>query len=600
MKYHLLSELVHRRAAELGSKEVIRSRNEKTGQWTGISWNAFSSRILKLAEVFVEWGIKEGDRVGIFSQNKEECLIFDFALFAIKGISVPMYATSSVSQIQYIVDESEIELLFVGEQFQYDNACQILSQGKTLKQLIIIDNDVVKASDDKTSVYLDEFVGQDTNASGEVQRRRNTVTEDDIVHVIYTSGTTGEPKGVVLKQSNYVEVMRLHDIRLSYLPKECISMCFLPLTHIFEKAWSIFCLHRGYTLAINLNPAEIQNTIKEVRPNAMCSVPRFWEKVYAGVQEKIETSKPFVRKIFLDAIKTGKEYVFNYRNEGKKAPSGLALKFWIYDKTIYSTLKKVIGIEKGVIYPCAGAPLSDNINTFILSVNIPLVYGYGLSETTATVSCFPPEKFTIGTVGKVMPEVEVKIGENNEILIKGKSIMHGYYKKPEETANAFTEDGWFRSGDAGYLTKNNEIVLTDRLKDLYKTSNGKYIAPQQIEIKLAEDKYIDMAAVIGDKRKYVTALIVPVYSELEAYAKETGIDYKDLADLCRNPKIYDLISQRISPLQQELANYEQIKKFAIIPAPFSIGSGELTNTLKLRRAFIAEKYKKEIQEMYQE
>ena len=600
MEYNLLSELIHRRAKELGSKEVIRSQNKRTGQWTGISWNVFSARTLKLAESLVEWGIKKGDRVGLFSQNKEECLTLDFALFAIRAISVPMYATSSVSQIQYIVDESEIELLFVGEQFQYDNAYQVLSRENTLKQLVIIDDDVVKATDDESSVYWSEFMERDTHAAEEVQRRRDAATEDDIVHIIYTSGTTGEPKGVILKQSNYLAVMRLHDMRLSYLPKDGVSMCFLPLTHIFEKAWSIYCLHRGYTLAINLNPVDIQNTIKEIRPNAMCSVPRFWEKVYAGVQEKIESSNPFVRKLFLDAIKTGREYIFNYRNEGQKAPWALALKFWLYDKTIYTTLKKVVGIENGVIFPCAGAPLSDNINKFILSVNIPLVYGYGLTETTATVSCFPPEKFTIGTVGKVLPEVDVKIGENNEILIKGASIMHGYYKKPEETAQAFTEDGWFRSGDAGCLTENNEIILTDRLKDLYKTSNGKYIAPQQIEMKLAEDKYIDIVAVIGDKRKYVTALIVPVYPELEAYAKETNISYNDCADLCRHPKIYDLISQRIEPLQQELANYEQIKKFTIIPTPFSINSGELTNTLKLRRAFIAGKYEHEIDKMYQE
>ncbi len=599
MEYHLLSELIHRRAAVLGDKEVLKSRDKKTGKWHGTSWKTFAAKIMKLAEVMVDNGIKEQDKVGIYSQNKEECLTVDFAAFAIKGISVPMYATSSVSQIQYIIEESEIALLFVGEQFQYDNAYEVLKTGTVLKQLVILDNDVKKAADDTSSVYFNEFITQPSESLGEVQRRMESVKEDDIVHIIYTSGTTGEPKGVILKHSNYVEAMKIHDIRLSYLPAEGVSMCFLPLTHILEKAWSVYCLHKGYTLAVNLDPREIQNTIKEVKPNAMCSVPRFWEKVYAGVQEKIEASSPLIRKILLNAIKTGKKYVFEYRNQGKKAPWRLALRFNLYDKTIYKMLKKAVGLENGTIFPCAGAPLSDTINIFIQSANIPLVYGYGLTETTATVSCFPKTGFTIGTVGQIMPGTSVKIGEENEILIKGKTVMHGYYKKPEATAAAFTGDGWFRSGDAGYLTDNDEIVLTERIKDLYKTSNGKYIAPQQIETRLAEDKYIEMVAVIGDKRKYVTALIVPAFPELETYAKEHAIIYKDMTDLCANAKIRELIKTRIDPLQQELANYEQIKKFTLIPRPFTIDSGELTNTLKLRRAFILEKFTTEIEKMYE-
>ncbi len=599
MKYHLLSELIHERATVLGDKDVIKSRDKQTGKWTGISWKTFSSKILKLAEVLVEWGIREEDKIGIYTQNKEECLTIDFAAFAIRGISVPMYATSSIAQIEYIIHESEIALLFVGEQFQYDNAYEVLKKGKTLKQLVILDKDVVKDKEDTSSVYFEDFITRETHASEEVSRRRKSVGKEDIVHIVYTSGTTGEPKGVILNHTNYMEAMVIHDIRLSYLPEEGLSMCFLPLTHILEKAWSIYCLHKGYTLAVNLDPREIQNTIKEVKPNAMCSVPRFWEKVYAGVQEKIASSSPLVRKIFMDALKTGKKYVFRYRNKGSKAPWGLQLKFWFYDKTVYNILKKAVGIENGTIFPCAGAPLSDNINSFIQSANIPLIYGYGLTETTATVSCFPNTGFSIGTVGKVMPNVQVKIGEGNEILIKGKTVMQGYYKKPEETKKAFTEDGWFRSGDAGYLTESDEIIITDRIKDLYKTSNGKYIAPQQIEMRLAEDRYIETVAVIGDKRKYVTALIVPAFAELKAYAKEQNLLYENMEDLCQKEEIVQLIASRIEPLQRELASYEQIKKFTVLPKDFSIDSGELTNTLKLKRSFLLEKFKKEIEKMYE-
>lgn len=599
MKYLLLSELIFQQAALLGEKEAIKSRDKNTGKWTGTSWNTFASNIQQLAETLVEHGIKEQDRIGVYSQNKEECFTVDFASFAIRAVSVPMYATASVSQIRYIIEESEISLLFVGEQFQYDNAFQALNQSPVLKQLVVLDKEVKLHADDKTSVFFHDFIAAKTNAGEEIKRRRRKVQEDDIAHIVYTSGTTGESKGVILTHGNYMEAMVIHDMRLSYLPKEMVSMCFLPLTHIFEKAWSIYCLHKGYTLAINLDPREIQKTIKEVRPNAMCSVPRFWEKVYAGVQEKIGSSSPIAKKIFVDAIKTGNRYIFRYRNKGNKAPWLLRLKFHFYDKTIFSLLRKTIGIENGIIYPCAGAPLSDKINSFIQSVNIPLVYGYGLSETTATVSCFPRTGFTIGTVGRVMPKIEVKIGENNEILIKGKTVMKGYYKKEEATKAAFTPDGWFKSGDAGYLSKTGEIIITDRIKDLYKTSNGKYIAPQQIEMRLAADKYIDNVAVIGDNRKYVTALIVPDFPILKAYAEKKGIHYTDSKELCDHPVIQELYASRIKPLQKELANYEQIKKFVIVPQPFSIDTGELTSTLKLRRAYILDKFKKEIEEMYE-
>jgi long-chain acyl-CoA synthetase len=259
----------------------------------------------------------------------------------------------------------------------------------------------------------------------------------------------------------------------------------------------------------------------------------------------------------------------------------------------------VLGIEKGLIFPCAGAALSEKIITFLRSVDIPLVYGYGLTETTATVCCFPPVNFEMGTMGKVMPLIEVRIGENDEIQVKGGSITSGYYKKPEATAGAFTDDGWFRTGDAGSLTDLNGIVMTERIKDLYKTSNGKYIAPQQLEMRLTDDKYIDSAIIIGDQRKYVTALIIPDMVELGKYAHEHGISFDSPEDICKNEAIIKLFESRIGPMQHEFASFEQIKRFTLLPKPFTIDTGELTNTLKMRRQFIAEKYKEIIDRMYE-
>ena len=393
--------------------------------------------------------------------------------------------------------------------------------------------------------------------------------------------------------------MRIHDIRLTMLSDKDHSMCFLPLAHIFEKTWSYYVLHVGMKMSINLDPKVIAQTVKEVNPSTMCSVPRFWEKVYIGVNEVIANSTGIKKWLFSSSIKVGKRHNLDYVNEGKKAPLGLRLKFWFYDKTIFTLLRKTIGINNGNLFPCAGAPLSDEINKFLQSVNIPLMYGYGLSETTATVSCFLRRGFTFGTVGTIMPDVQVKIGENNEILVKGKTVTSGYYNKPEATAEAFL-DGWFRTGDAGSITDKNEIILTERIKDLFKTSNGKYIAPQALESRIAADKFVEQIAVIGDERKFVSALIVPNISLLEEYARKNGIEYKTTEQLLNSEKVHRLIEGRIEEHQKGFASYEKIKRFTLLPQPFTMASGELTDTLKYRRRVINQNYAAVIDGMYKE
>jgi long-chain acyl-CoA synthetase len=601
MEYYHLSEIIHQNAEKFGNEEVIKIRQQETGIWTSVSWNEFSQKVMTVAEALCRKGVKPQSNIGVYSRNMAECIFIDFAAFANRAATVPMYATSSVPQVDYIVNESEIEILFVGEQGQYDNAYKVFRNNRFLKQLIILDKKVKLAENDMQSIYFDAFCISSNNSAQEmslIKKRMKEARDDDTAHIIYTSGTTGEPKGVVLTHANYKAVMKTHDIRLNYLPARFLSICFLPLAHIFEKAWSIYCIHRGCCLAICLDPKEIQTYIKETRPQAMCSVPRFWEKVYMGAQEKINNSNFIVKKIFINAVKTGERYRLEYENKEKKAPCSLKILFKIYDKTIYRKLKKAVGIERGLIFPTAGAVLSDKINIFFQSVNIPIIYGYGLTETTATVSCFPPIGFELGTVGKIMPNTEVRIGENNEIQVKAESIMKEYYKKPEATASAFTEDGFFRTGDAGYLTEKQGITITERIKDLYKTSNGKYIAPQQLEARLTDDRYVESAIVIGDQRKFVTALIIPDFEEVGKYANAQNIPFENTEDLCRNPKIIKLFEQHITDMQHEFANHEQIKKFTLLSEPFTIQSGELTNTLKMRRAFIAEKYKNEIDKMY--
>ena len=376
-------------------------------------------------------------------------------------------------------------------------------------------------------------------------------------------------------------------------------MNFLPMTHVFEKAWVYLCVHKGVQVCINLRPADIQTTIKEIRPTLMCSVPRFWEKVYAGVQEKIAETTGLKKKLMLDAIRIGRIHNIDYLRVGKTPPLSIHIRDKFYETTLYNLLKKTIGIENGNFFPTAGAAVPDEICEFVHSVGIDMLVGYGLTESTATVSCTSQTGYTIGSVGQPMPNVEVKIGENNEILLRGKTITKGYYKKAEATAEAIDEDGWFHTGDAGYM-KDGELYLTERIKDLFKTSNGKYIAPQAIETKLVIDRYIDQIAIIADQRKFVSALIVPVYPFVEDYAQKKGIAYSSLEELLQHPKIIGLFKARIDTLQQAFAHYEQIKRFTLLPHPFSLEKGELTNTLKVKRNVLNANYAKEIERMYEE
>ena len=601
MTYHHLSVLVHRRAEEYGDKVALKYRDYETSQWIPITWNQFSQTVRQVANALVELGVQEEENIGIFSQNKPECLYVDFGAFANRAVTIPLYATSSPAQAQYIINDAQIRYIFVGEQFQYDAAFSVFGFCQSLQQLIIFDRAVVRDPRDMTSIYFDEFLetGKGLPNNDIVEERTSRASDDDLANILYTSGTTGEPKGVMLHHSNYIEAFRIHDIRLVDMSDQDVSMNFLPLTHVFEKAWTYLCIHKGVQICINLRPVDIQTTIKEIRPTLMCSVPRFWEKVYAGVQEKIAQETGLKKAMMLDAIKVGKIHNIDYLRKGKTPPLMNQLKYKFYEKTVYALLKKTIGIENGNFFPTAGAAVPDEICEFVHSVGINMLVGYGLTESTATVSCFLNQGYEIGSVGTVMPDVEVKIGDENEILLRGKTITKGYYKKAEATAAAIDKDGWFHTGDAGYL-KGDQLYLTERIKDLFKTSNGKYVSPQALETKLAIDRYIDQIAIIADQRKFVSALIVPVYGFVKDYAKEKGIEYKNMEELLQHPKILGLFRARIDTLQQQFAHYEQVKRFTLLPEPFSMERGELTNTLKLKRPIVAKNYKEVIDKMYEE
>lgn len=601
MSNSYLSTLICRQAKKYGDRIALKYRNYETESWIPVSWNQFAAKVKNVSNALIALGTEVQENVGIFSQNMPECLYTDFGAFGSRVVTIPLYATSSEAQVHYILEDAGIRFLFVGEQYQYDVAYRVQNLCKSLKQIIIFDPKVKRSAADKNSIYFSDFLklGEDGKYQEEVDKRTSESGNGDLANILYTSGTTGESKGVMLHHSCYEAAFAAHDQRLKTLTEADVVMNFLPFTHIFERAWSYYCINKGCTLCVNLRPQDIQKTIKEIRPTAMCSVPRFWEKVYAGVQAKINETTGLKRGLMLDALKVGKEHNITYLMNGKTPPPLLRMKYKFYEKTIYSLLKKTLGIENGNFFPTAGAAIPLAVEEFVHSVGINMIAGYGLTETTATVSCCWLDSFRIGSVGRVMPGLEIKIGENNEILLRGETVTKGYYKKEAMTRQVLTEDGWFHTGDAGYL-KDGFLYLTERIKDLFKTSNGKYIAPQAIETKLVVDRYIDQISIIADQRKFVSALIVPEYEQVKKYAEAHHIAYTDMKDLLQKQEIIDLFRLRIDTLQQEFAHYEQVKRFTLLPEPFSMERGELTNTLKIKRPVLMKNYAAEIEKMYEE
>ncbi len=596
-----LARLVHEQAGIYGERTAMSYRDYDKNEWIPVSWTEFSNTVFSVSNALLDLGVAVQENIAVFSQNKPECLFVDFGAYGIRAVTIPFYATSSEAQITYMIDDAHIRFVFVGEQEQYDIAFRTLLHSHTLQKLIIFDRKVERNPQDNVSVYFDEFIetGSARLYQKEVETRMSETREEDLVNILYTSGTTGVSKGVTFTNLMFHDAMIANDKVLN-LSENDTALNFLPFTHVFERAWSYLCLAEGVQLYINLRPVDVLQSLQEVHPTCMCAVPRFWEKVYAGVQEKIRTSSPVQRALLNEALQVGKAYNVQYKMRGLQPPLSLKMRYKFFEKTVIALLKKTLGLENANFFPTAGAAIPPAVEEFVHAAGINMVAGYGLTESTATVSCaWEGLPKTIGSVGRVIDGVELKIGENDEILLRGTTITKGYYLKEDATKAAIDADGWFHTGDAGYI-KNGELFLTERIKDLFKTSNGKYIAPQMIESKLVVDRYIDQIVIIADERKFVSALVVPEYNLLRKFAERHHIPYTDLPDLCANPDINKMLLFRIDTLQQEFAHYEQVKKITVLPAPFSLEKGELTNTLKIKRPVVNQNYAAEIDAMYEE
>lgn len=566
-------------------------------EWHGISWKQFGQRIDAMSLALLSQGIKIQDKIGIFSNNMPQWTIADIASLQLRAVTVPIYPTNTADQASYIVQDADVKVLFVGEQEQYDAAMSFFDECEQL-ELIIAMSDSIDLKGFASAIHWHSFIESSTeDQQAELDARLELLNMDDLLTLIYTSGTTGQPKGVMLDYANIAAQLEGHDERLN-ISSDDVSLCFLPLSHVFERAWTFYILYSGATNCYLQDTMQVRDALGEIKPTVMCAVPRFYEKIFSAIHEKVSKA-PLIRKIlFTWAVNMGAKMALCHQEN--RQPSLLLNKSHaLADKLVLSKLRALLGGNINFM-PCGGAKLDETIGRFFHAIGINVKLGYGMTETTATVSCWDDKCFDPDSIGMSMPGAQVKIGENNEILVRGPMVMRGYYKMPEETALSFDEQGFLKTGDAGHIDEQGNLFITDRIKELMKTSGGKYIAPQVIEGAIGKDHFIEQIAVIADTRKFVSALIVPCYDSLEEYAKELNIKYHDRLELIKNNQVVEMLEKRVNDLQKELAKFEQVKKFKLLPKAFSMDKGELTPTQKLRRKVINDRYQDEIEEMYKE
>jgi long-chain acyl-CoA synthetase len=588
-----LVRVMRERIARLGNKAALRVQQD--GQWRAIGWRTLGQAMDYCAQALIRAGHQPTEMVGIYARNMPEWTQADLGILAARGVSVPIYPTSTLDQLRYIVKDAGIKLLFVGEQPQFDQALLLLESGE-INQIVTLDGTVDLRSCEQAS-HFQAFLVSGNHQPSELalRMREQHYRMDDLLTLIYTSGTTGEPKGVMLDFNNIAACFEMHDRRLD-LGEQDVSLCMLPLSHVFERAWSYYVLYCGAENVYIRDPQKVMEVIGEVQPTMMCAVPRLYEKAYAMIQAKVAQAPRLRRALFGWATGVGKRMVAT-RQAGKSASPLLYLQLALAERLVFRKLRARFGGRTRFL-PVAGARLADDVNLFFQAMGLNLKYGYGMTETTATVCCYEDSQFKLGSIGTVMDGIEVKLGENNELLVRSPTVMRGYYNKPEATAEVMTEDGFLRTGDAGELDDEGNIYFTERLKELMKTSNGKYVAPQLVEGTLGKDRFIEQIAIVADARHFVSALIVPCFESLEEYARSINLQYQCKTELLRHSKVVEFFEARIADLQQELAKFEQVKKFTLLPSAFSMELGEITPTMKLRRKIIESKYQSEIEAMY--
>lgn len=592
MEYKHVGQMIIEKVKEYTTHPALRYKQDKV--WKTLSYSQFGEKINRLASALINANVQRGDNVGIYSSNRYEWAVTDFACILAGAVSVPIYATNTSAQAEFIIKDSGLNLIFVGNAFQYANVEAIASKGTPLN--IISYDSSLKINPDCAG-YFNEFIDVEIPVSveEEIQRRQDQIQQDDTTTIIYTSGTTGDPKGVMITHGNLFHQFDALEANFDVSSKDT-SLCFLPLSHVYERMWSYYVYLKGAVHTYLEDPKQVIETLQEVKPTAMVSVPRLYEKIYAAIINGQEGASFIKKMLFRQAVKTGKTY-YTALKDKQPIPAGLKLKHRFFDKLVLSKIRAVVGGEKN-FFSVGGAPIEKAIEEFFFNCGLLICQGFGLTETSPMITYNTPDCFKLGTAGKPVPNCQVRIGEDGEVQVKGGQVMKGYYKNPERTAEAIV-DGWFKTGDVGEFDEDGFLTITDRIKDLIITSGGKNIAPQQIETLVGKDFFIEQVVAIGDRRKFISALVAPSIEALKAWADKEDIAYTDIEDLIQHPKVIDLYRKRIDSQSTPLAQYETIKKFTLLPRAFSLEDGEITPTMKLKRKKINERYKDAIDSMYQ-
>jgi long-chain acyl-CoA synthetase len=592
LDFHIVTS-IRKQVAKGGDKIAL--RHKVADEWNGISWKQFGQQLDLVSFALLAQGLKPQDKVGIYANNMPRWTIADVGSLQVRAVTVPIYSTNTAEQSIYILNNADVKILFVGEQSQFDSAIGIFNQCAQLELIVVMSDDVDLHGFENALCWNDFLAtGLDLNPS-QLDSCIAEANNDDLFTLIYTSGTTGQPKGVMLDYSNMAAQFEGHDHKM-IVTEDDQSLCFLPLSHVYERAWTLYILYRGATNCYLQDTMQVRDALGDIQPTVMCAVPRFYEKIFSAIHEKVSRA-PFHRKlVFTWAVNMGAR-VAACKQEARQPSFLLQKSHQLADKIVLSKLRALLG-GKIKFMPCGGAKLDTTIGRFFHAIGINVKLGYGMTETTATLSCWDESVFDPESIGTAMLGAEIKIGENNEILVRGPMVMRGYYKMPEETAATFDEDGFLKTGDAGEFDEKGNLFITDRIKELMKTSGGKYIAPQVVEGVIGKDHFIEQIAVIADTRKFVSALIVPSFESLEEYARELNIKYQDRLELLKHSHIVEMLEKRVAELQKDLAKFEQVKKFTLLPKAFSMDDGELTPTQKLRRKVINQRYEEEIEDMY--
>jgi long-chain acyl-CoA synthetase len=563
-------------------------------EWRSLTFGEVARRVRELALGLKALGIDSGDRVAIWSENRPEWNLADLAALAIGAVDVPIYATQVRSQVEYILADSAARAIFVSPSFAED-ALAIKSRLPGLEFVISLEEIPCPV------VGVEELVRKGRALYGEqpalYESLWRAATPDDLATILYTSGSTGDPKGVMLTHKNLTANV-LNSASGLHLDRRELALTYLPFTHVFERAvWYLYA-HTGATIAYAESIDTVAQNLLEVHPTAMTSVPRMFEKIYAKILARGLAAGFPKRQIFLWALDVGRRWA-ERKDRGEHIPSLLALAHNIADVLVFKKWREAVGGNIR-IFISGGAPLAPEIAYLFLAANLPILQGYGLTETSPSVSCNTETRNRIGTVGPIIDGVSVRIAEDGEILVKGDTVMKGYYNRPDDNEEAFTSDGWFRTGDIGHIDADGFLVITDRKKDLIKTSGGKYIAPQKLESLIKSSRFVSQVVIVGNARKFASALIVPNWELLRGYAQMKGISYNDQRELLTNPRIVDLVTRQVDKYTGELARFEKVKKVALLEHEFTTESGELTPTLKPRRSVIEKKYANVIDRLYEE